>query len=212
MDPKYCSCYIRKLPITSFLQNASAAPGSKVFATCFPCRERTGLLAKKRKASRQLGPETTVDPPVTIDPTNLLTTEAAFPVQIPIRAPLQPLPAPAIPPPPESIPRPAIPPPEGFLPAEQWQWIQDFNEKMGCIQMETCFRCKERWFLLDLKQGVCHTCFLRDKRNHSPFLMSIENHMDPGELPAYLPALSQVEEIIIARSHMQMLIYRYRGH
>jgi hypothetical protein len=65
---------------------------------------------------------------------------------------------------------------------------------------------------MDLKQGVCHTCFLRDKGKQTPFLMSMENNMDPGELPAHLPALTQVEEMIIARSHVQMLVYRYRGH
>lgn len=34
--------------------------------------------------------------------------------------------------------------------------------------------------------------------------------MDPGELPAYMPELTQVEEMIIARSHVQMTVYRYR--
>jgi ATP-dependent DNA helicase PIF1 len=42
--------------------------------------------------------------------------------------------------------------------------------------------------------------------------MSAQNQMDPGVLPAYLPALTQIEEMIIARSHIQMIIYRYRGH
>lgn len=42
--------------------------------------------------------------------------------------------------------------------------------------------------------------------------MSADNNMDPGELPAHLPELSQVEEIIIALSHVQMNVYRYRGH
>ena len=42
--------------------------------------------------------------------------------------------------------------------------------------------------------------------------MSADNEMDPGEVPAYLPALTQVEEMIIARSHVQMLVHRYRGH
>jgi hypothetical protein len=68
--------------------------------------------------------------------------------------------------------------------------------------METCGRCKERWFKMDLKLSVCHACFLRDKANKMPFLMSAENEMDPGELPAHLPALTQVEEMIIAYSHM----------
>jgi ATP-dependent DNA helicase PIF1 len=83
---------------------------------------------------------------------------------------------------------------------------------MDQVQMETCRRCKERWFKMDLKLGVCHACFLRDKANKMPFLMSAENEMDPGELPAHLPALTQVEEMIIACSHVQMMVYRYRGH
>jgi hypothetical protein len=36
--------------------------------------------------------------------------------------------------------------------------------------------------------------------------------MDLGELLAYLLELTQVEEMIIARSHVQMMVYRYRGH
>jgi hypothetical protein len=78
--------------------------------------------------------------------------------------------------------------------------------------METCSRCKARWFSMDLKDQVCHACFLRDKGSKTPFLMSAENRMDPGELPAYLPALTQVEEMIIARSHVQIMVFRYRGH
>ncbi|KIE03504.1 ATP-dependent DNA helicase PIF1, partial [Metarhizium majus ARSEF 297] len=100
----------------------------------------------------------------------------------------------------------------GFLPTEQWGYIQSFNAAMGQIKMETCTRCKERWFAMDLKDGVCHACFLRDKGNKTPFLMSAENEMDPGELPAHLPELTQVEEMIIARCHIQMVVYRYRGH
>ena len=65
---------------------------------------------------------------------------------------------------------------------------------------------------MNLKDGICHSCFLRDKRNQTPFLMSAENRIDPGVFPAYLPALTQIEEMIIARSHVQMVLYRYRGH
>src|SRR3981189_3355396 len=69
---------------------------------------------------------------------------------------------------------------------------------------------------MDLKDGVCHRCFLRDtdgqKRPVTPFLMSVENNMDPGVVPSYLPELSQVEEMVIARAHVQMLLKRVRGH
>ena len=79
---------------------------------------------------------------------------------------------------------------------------------MDQVNMASCSRCKERWFALDLKDGICHACFLRDKGNKTPFLMSSENEMDPGEVPAYLPELTQVEEMIIARSHVQMMVHR----
>jgi hypothetical protein len=113
---------------------------------------------------------------------------------------------------PPQILQPLIPCENGFLSAEQWGHIQTFNRKMANIKMETCIRCKETWFLMELKDNVCHDCTRRDKGNKTPFLMSGENSMDPGELPAYLPELTQVEEMIIARCHIQMMVYRYRGH
>jgi hypothetical protein len=78
--------------------------------------------------------------------------------------------------------------------------------------MEDCLRCRERWFSMGLKNEICSACFLRDKGSQSPFLMSTDNEMDPGEIPVHLPALTQAKEIIIARSHVQILVYRYRGH
>ena len=68
--------------------------------------------------------------------------------------------------------------------------------------METCSRYNAWWFAIDLKDQVCYACFLRDKGRKTPFLMSVENRIDPGELLAYLPTLTQVKEIIIARSHV----------
>ena len=61
------------------------------------------------------------------------------------------------------------------------------------IMMEYCNRCKERWFKMRLRGEVCHNCFNRDekrkdyKKDETPFLMSMENKMDPGEIPAFLP-------------------------
>ncbi len=47
---------------------------------------------------------------------------------------------------------------------------------------------------MDLKDSVCHRCFLRDtnkrKQPVTPFLMSAENDMDPGVVPGFLPELS----------------------
>ena len=87
---------------------------------------------------------------------------------------------------------------------------------MGHVRLETCVRCNERGFAMGLKDEVCHRCFLRDtdakKRPVTPFLMSVTNMMDPGPVPAHLPELTQVEEMVIARAHVQMLVKRVRGH
>ncbi|KIX08777.1 uncharacterized protein Z518_03434 [Rhinocladiella mackenziei CBS 650.93] len=66
---------------------------------------------------------------------------------------------------------------------------------MDQVKMETCSRCHARWFSMDLKNGICHACFLRDQGGKTPFLMSAENGMDTGERPPHLPALTQIEEM-----------------
>lgn len=114
---------------------------------------------------------------------------------------------------PPPVPFPLPLPTDGFLPADEWQHIQAFNEAMDNQEMETCGRCNEYWFLMELKDGVCYRCFLRDKKGTPmPFKMSAANNMDPGDFPAHLPPLTQVEEMVIARSHVQMLLKRVRGH
>jgi hypothetical protein len=63
-----------------------------------------------------------------------------------------------------------------------------------------------------LRCGVCHNYTLRDKGGKTIFLMSAENHMDPGEIPGHLLELSVVEEMIIARTHVQITVFRERGY
>ena len=87
---------------------------------------------------------------------------------------------------------------------------------MEAVRMETCQRCQECGFSMDLKDSICHRCHLRDtdncRRPVTPLLMSVENNMDPGTVPSHLPELTQVEEMVIARAHVQMLVKRVRGH
>lgn len=58
MDSKYCSTCTKKLPLSSFLKSASANPGTKVFATCVPCREK----GKTRRAARSQRPSAILPP------------------------------------------------------------------------------------------------------------------------------------------------------
>jgi hypothetical protein len=57
---------------------------------------------------------------------------------------------------------------------------------MVLITMDTCDRCKEQWFDMRLKLSICYRYYLRDKGGQSPFLMSVSNELDPGEVPACL--------------------------
>jgi len=53
--------------------------------------------------------------------------------------------------------------------------------------------------------SVCHRCERHDaenRRNGGVFLLSAENDMDPGEVDAALPVLTQTEEMLIARVHV----------
>jgi len=42
--------------------------------------------------------------------------------------------------------------------------------------------------------------------------MSVDNEMDLGEVPARLLTLTQIEEMVITRAHVQMLLTRVHGH
>src|SRR5271156_1452116 len=230
MDSKYCSSCTQKRLLSCFLSEASN-PASKVLATCASCRATKGRYSKRKalqpldpniqpkrrvprltKAPTRLNPSILPPNPVEAPP---VPAETRPEVTIHPPNPLESRLGANIPPnPPESRPEspPIQPQAPGFLPTDQWTSIQNFNKAMVQVKMESCSRCKERWFCMDLKNDVCHRCFNRDKGNKTPFLMSADNKMDPGEVPAHLPELTQVEEMIIARSHVQMMVHRYRGH
>ena len=44
-----------------------------------------------------------------------------------------------------------------------------------------------------------------------PELFSKDNLMDPGSVPEHLPALTQVEEMLIARVHVFLEVRQTRG-
>lgn len=91
---------------------------------------------------------------------------------------------------------------------------QEFLKALDEVQMTTCSRCKERWFDMKLKESVCHRCERHDsdnRRNGVVFLWSAENDMDPGEVDAALPVLTQTEEMLIARVHVYVEVRQIRG-
>lgn len=96
--------------------------------------------------------------------------------------------------------------------------MQEFHQRIREPRLETCVRCRERWFGLYLnKGGVCNRCIRVDRRKDI-FLFGAENKMQPDPMPD-LPELTQVEEMLISRTHVFLEVrlvrgqqYRYRGH
>jgi len=71
----------------------------------------------------------------------------------------------------------------------------------------------DEWFEMKLNwEDVCRKCILAQKRKSMPYVYSEGNSMDPGEMPDGLQPLTQVEEMLIARAHVQMVMKRVRGH
>jgi len=104
---------------------------------------------------------------------------------------------------------------------EEWQMLQSFHEELDKDIPEECSVCNERWFNMGISNGICIRCRRRDKNKaeDEPELFSKENLMDPGSIPEHLPALTQVEEMLIARVHVFIEVrqvrgqqYKYTGH
>ena len=106
--------------------------------------------------------------------------------------------------------------------AEDWRLLQQFNKKLDREVLAYCTSCKEKWFDMRLSEGVCIACRARDRGDSVPQeipFFSAENHLDFGDVPDFLPPLTQVEEQLIARVHVHVDIclfrgqqYKYKGH
>lgn len=97
---------------------------------------------------------------------------------------------------------------------DDWDCLERMNERLELDQLETCMWCCERWFDMRLNgQGVCARCVRDDNRraHDEPRLFSADNNTDPGEMPAGLRALTEVEELLIARVHPIVTVRQHRG-
>ena len=101
--------------------------------------------------------------------------------------------------------------------------LYEFWDALEQENLESCERCKERWFDRRLSNGICFQCRNKDKNRDQdePFFFSEDNHLDFGPGPAQygLPELSMAEEMLIARVHVAINVlqvrgqqYKYRGH
>src|SRR6266436_7163463 len=85
--------------------------------------------------------------------------------------------------------------------------------------MEMCSCYKERWFQMGLAMegnniGVCKAC-IKDANSLKdltlPPLFSESNGLDLGPVPGFLPILTAVEELLIARVYVYLQVVHVRG-
>ncbi|KAF8193692.1 hypothetical protein BJ912DRAFT_824272, partial [Pholiota molesta] len=90
--------------------------------------------------------------------------------------------------------------------AEEKARLDTVRRKLMEIEMETCSKCHERWFDLNVKRdSVCANCKKNNKFQET-------NAMDPLPMPLEnLPALTQMEEMLIAPVHALIQLWQVRG-
>jgi hypothetical protein len=91
-----------------------------------------------------------------------------------------------------------------------------FDRKLAAEKMTFCPRCKERWFDIKMRRdGHCRRCHVKDSpknwKGDEPFFYSVANHINFSDVPAFLPELSLVEEMFIARVHVSVNVFTHRG-
>ncbi|KAK7000858.1 hypothetical protein R3P38DRAFT_1816926 [Favolaschia claudopus] len=88
--------------------------------------------------------------------------------------------------------------------------IKDVRNKIMAISLESCTECHERWFDLNVIDGVCSKCRVR---SNNKFKYRDCNEMNPGSIPGPedLPPLTQMEEIMISPVHALVSLYQIRG-
>ena len=116
------------------------------------------------------------------------------------------------------------------LSSEVIDCIHDFHAALNEERQETCENCNERWFGMNVQDGLCARC------RSSGHLWGADNHMDPGKPEEYTvtsmltrhlgPSLqelcrnhgmgvpdipSQVEEMLLSRYHVFLQTWRVHG-
>lgn len=184
--------------------------------------------------------------PVTSRPGSLIASQGGVRLGTPIESPMS---SPSIWPRParerhsrppvqlqqSAIERPGMEPRDFELPDPNWtrdlshcplsdrdkELLEKFWTELENDRMENCVRCQETWFDMGLKDGVCKRCIAKDKNKQEdePLFFSAENQLDFGSIPAFLPQLTRIEEMLIARVHVFVNVmqvrgqqYKYRGH
>ncbi len=100
------------------------------------------------------------------------------------------------------------PPKVNIISKDEHNMLNEFHSKMDNIQYNTCPVCNERISSMTLVMGSCRRCHTEKS---SPKKFSMENDMDPGDVPNKLEGLTEIEEMLIAQVFTVMTVYRLKG-
>jgi len=81
-----------------------------------------------------------------------------------------------------------------------------FEDEMRGLTYAICIRCRKRTGNSDLRRDLCTYCQRARINAFAP-----ENEMDFGEIPAQLRDLTMIEEVLIARVHPVVSLFKIRG-
>lgn len=87
-------------------------------------------------------------------------------------------------------------------------FLKNFEACMKDLRLFVCGTCKEEVFSDAMRQGSCVSCYRERERGN---LFSSVNNMDVGIVPPVLTGLTMVEQILIARVHAVVSVFKIRG-
>ena len=89
--------------------------------------------------------------------------------------------------------------------------MRSFHVKQQKWHQQQCNICHETWLTCVDSNEFRYICTRYKRVKREDKLFSSDNDMDPGEVPPCLEGLTQVEEMLIARAHPIMSVYRRKG-
>lgn len=95
-----------------------------------------------------------------------------------------------------------------ILTQNQIQSGKEFDNAVAKTTINVCNNCNKGFPTIKILKGInCSTC----SKTTTIKKFTSENNMDPGDVPEELQNLSYIEQMLIARVHPVMSLYRIKG-
>ena len=184
MDNKWCSSGRHHRPHINFVENG------QTFQTCNQCR-----AARRHRRANQRAANAAAQGVQQLEQQEGLPQNPALPENLTAEPP-----HPLLPPSPALLPQQLDPLLNPALSLEDHNRLESVRAKWSAIQLESCDGCEREWFDLDVQQVEAGGNLCKDCRKSTP-LFHKNNNLYPGPGCPDLPALTQIEEMLISPVH-----------